>query len=1322
MHTLIHQRAWLARIGEKLTAEEVVGRMAALPTATAAAAAPPLTAVTVVAGIEVAATSITNEPALRRTWRERHGGGATPLLLLTNDPHRSGSVRALGILDPNGPLRSVEASSLAEVLERASSKPRLEAVRELAAELERLDQTGVPGLKLKDMLTIHTLDRRLRRDTARWALATEASAGIGRDADWRTILSRLGYSLDRLPQRGYLARFEGRPVAVIHPFDDPAKFARLDNENRPPEGVLINDCLQHGAGFGILASGGRLRLFEASPSAGSVVAQYLEVDSAVLQVDDRPFLGLFSPPFLANGEFERLRNEAHQFGIALRKRLDSRLRESVLPVLGRGLGRWARDSGRDLVDDSVREDLEHAALTFVFRALFLAYAEGGGHLPMDNRSYRQASLTALVEEASDTSDRLSHRSTSLWDRFALLVNAMRDGNPAWGVPAYNGALFGKNGFAGAATLEAAKIADPDIAEILLGLGRDPDSPSGVDYSTLEIGHLGHIYEGLLSLNLSLAHDPMQYDPRSDRYVVSSDPGTAAIEAGDLVWLTHEGGRKSGGVYYTPSTLVRHLIRHTVIPAFNRHLAEVRQLAQTDPGTAADKLFDFAVLDPACGSAHFLVAVVNELADLTTRFLAESPLPKLRSKLDRLRAGSSPGVVVDDVALIRRMVMKRCVFGVDLSPMGAEVAKISLWLASFVPGLTLAYLDRNVIVGNSLIGVARPETLRPPGPADQAWFLEDALTEGLRAAAEALVRVGDSDDRNPDEIEQSRRADAEAHEATAGLERLFNLWTADSFGLKQGKQEVELHGPEILEGRTNGLIAEAGKLAHEHRFLHWPLVFPGVFVRKRPGFDAVVGNPPWEEVTVEELAFYALFAPGLRSLPQGERSRAIDQLLQQRPELKERHAAQMSRAKQQRAYYTKSSEYVSLAGDPDLYKFFCQRYATLIRQEGMLGVVLPRNAFAALGSESFRRWLFEGNTCRRLDFLLNSGKWAFDSEPRYTVALVAAERTEPATGHQVRVAATATSAQEWEKQAASEGLAWDDGVFGPGWRVPLLRDQSEAELWSKLRQGSRFPLGSSSRWKCFPVAEFHETKDKGFWENATSGWPLWKGESFDQYDPHGAGSRWCPDNELVRKVVNKPRPGSGSLLAESVSLADRRKTVLEEVGRARVAFRDVTRATDSRSVRACLVPPNVFLTNTGPYLAFVKGTDLERATCLGVMNSLPFDWQARRLVETHLNFFVLESLALPDLPDSDLQGIGRAAARLSCVGERYQDFAESTGVEFGALTEAEHLRLRIEIDCLVACGWALTEDDLNLLLTDFTTTAVTPDYRKALVERFRELAG
>lgn len=259
---------------------------------------------------------------------------------------------------------------------------------------------------------------------------------------------------------------------------------------------------------------------------------------------------------------------------------------------------------------------------------------------------------------------------------------------------------------------------------------------------------------------------------------------------------------------------------------------------------------------------------------------------------------------------------------------------------------------------------------------------------------------------------------------------------------------------------------------------------------------------------------------------------------------------------------------------------------------------------------------------------------------------------------------------------------------------------------------------------FPVRELDETNDKRMWtdkrdlEAPTA--PLWKGESFDQYDPHGAGERTCQVTPQLLKKVRKPRPGSGSLIAKDISLKVRRQAVVTELGRARVAFRDVARSTDSRTIRACLVPPGVFLTNKAPYLAFVNGSPRDQAACLGIMNSLPFDWQARRFIEINVNFFLLEGLYLPDLEDADFNAISHASARLSAVDDRFADFAAATGVEYGPVPPAERTRLRVEIDARVARAWNLTRADLDVAFRDFTEDAVTPAYRAMLVDRLEQL--
>lgn len=288
-------------------------------------------------------------------------------------------------------------------------------------------------------------------------------------------------------------------------------------------------------------------------------------------------------------------------------------------------------------------------------------------------------------------------------------------------------------------------------------------------------------------------------------------------------------------------------------------------------------------------------------------------------------------------------------------------------------------------------------------------------------------------------------------------------------------------------------------------------------------------------------------------------------------------------------------------------------------------------------------------------------------------------------------------------------------------TPTLRSPGEADLLAKLRIGSPFPLGTSGRWKCFPVGELHEKNDKHLWRNASTGLELWKGESFDQYQPHGAEARRCPTNEKVWKKVRKPRPGLKSILAASTPVKDRRQTVLAELDRARVAFRDVSRSDDRRTVRACLVPPEVLLTNKAPYLAFVDGDERTQAACIAILNSLPFDWQARRFVGRNLNFFILEALMVPDLNDKDLEEIARAAARLSAADERYADFAAATGVQWGPLSDQERQDLRVEIDARVAQAWDLTVDDLKTMFDDFNTDAVPQAHREALINRLLEIS-
>ncbi|HUY24743.1 MAG TPA: hypothetical protein VMV09_05500, partial [Candidatus Saccharimonadales bacterium] len=219
-----------------------------------------------------------------------------------------------------------------------------------------------------------------------------------------------------------------------------------------------------------------------------------------------------------------------------------------------------------------------------------------------------------------------------------------------------------------------------------------------------------------------------------------------------------------------------------------------------------------------------------------------------------------------------------------------------------------------------------------------------------------------------------------------------------------------------------------------------------------------------------------------------------------------------------------------------------------------------------------------------------------------------------------------------------------------------------------------------------------------------GWPVYSGDSFDLWKPdHRPPPFVLPPKEGLAELQRK-RQRSALWRRHFPLSALRDPKTLPQHG-ARILFRDVTRATDSRTVRACLVPPQVFAVNTAPSLVFPKGDATDFAFVLGVMASVPFDWCARRRVETHLNFFVLNSLPLPRPPREDprRRRVVELVGRLACPDERFADFARTLGVKHGALSAETKAEMIAELDATVALLYGCSAGDVRLMLEDFPTT-------------------
>lgn len=968
------------------------------------------------------------------------------------------------------------------------------------------------------------------------------------------------------------------------------------------------------------------------------------------------------------------------------------------------------------------------AMTFLFRLLFIAYAEDKDLLPYRfNQSYRKRSLKETARELVRRFPRGPQpgdfdQSDTRWQEIRLLSRAVEKGRREWGVPEYDGGLFSRdpNVSRAGALLEEVSLPDTVMGPVLWHL-LVIDSPEGwgpVDFRSLSVREFGTIYEGLLESELSVAEVDLATD-KEGPYRPCRAGETPVVKKNHIYLHDRSGARKATGTYFTKEFAVDHLLDKALEPALEAHLARLKALDETD---AAERFFDFRVADIAMGSGHFLVAAVDRIERAFSGYLSSGrPLPGVRKELERLRASAvaslgdlAEELEIEDTQLLRRLIARRCIYGVDLNPVAVDLARLSIWVHTFVPGLPLSLLDRNLVHGNSLVGIARVAEIEEKAKEDELPLFHVDVRQLVGEAMEPLERLKRLVDATPEDVKKARRAMEDARRAVEPARALCDIVTACR--MAREKLPVDLADWERVKTTSaeSKAYQKAEKALRELAPLHFPVAFLEVFLRDRGGFDVLLGNPPWQEATLEEHAFWARQEPGLRGLNQRDQEAVKERLRLARPDLVALYEKELAEADAMRRALLAGPFPGMGTGDPDLYKAFCWRFWQLAAQPGgWIGVVLPRSAWNAKGSTEFRVDAFQHARTVDLTMLVNNRQWVFpDVHPRYSIALVGIERDEP-QGKSVHLRGPFASLERFKSGAGrppaefsgAEVQAWTDTAS-----LPLLPTEESLEIFARLRSAPRLDLNDPRSWRARPYRELDASNDKDLMDLKSDKcprghWPVYKGESFDIWEPDtGRYYAWADPKVVVPHLQAKQK-----------SAARNRKSPFAEFDRKwlgspktlpcygpRIAFRDVSRATDSRTVRVALVPPRVFIANSAPYLLWPRGERGDEAFLLGILSSLALDWYARRFVETHVNFFVLNPFPIPrPAPGNTLrQRVIALAGRLAAPDDRFAEWAEAVGVECGPLEAAEKADHICELDAVVAHLYGLEEKQLAHIFETF----------------------
>jgi hypothetical protein len=784
------------------------------------------------------------------------------------------------------------------------------------------------------------------------------------------------------------------------------------------------------------------------------------------------------------------------------------------------------------------------SLTVLYRVLFLLFAEARGLVPLWHPIYRDRySLEAIVAVL------LAGRPyKGLWRAVHAISRLAHAGCTAGElrVTAFNGRLFAPSQ---AVAFDSTRISDAVMSQAVVALSSTPVGRPGtrskILYRDLDVEQLGAVYERVL-----------EYEP------TSTDAAPLA-RTRDI--------RKSSGSFYTPRAVTTFLVRQTLEP-----------LAR---GRTADEILSLRVLDPAMGSGAFLVA--------TCRYLASA----VEDALIREGRWHSHDITPSDRVALRREIASRCLFGVDVNPMAVQLARLSLWLATLAADKPLSFLDHHLVSGDSLVGATPADVSRQPGgPGSRkrqerlSLFEDTELSTALDHAAQVIARLSNEPDDSPDIVRRKERAlhglqsdDSALTKWKAVLDLWCGAWfwdddTTPGRGVFQDLVARLLDRPSTLQRHlSTTFLDRSATIAALRRFLHWTLTFPDVFAAMpgRPaGFDAIVGNPPWDMVRGDSGA---------------DETRAGRRV----------HAQHVTDFVRQSGIYR-----VEARAHLNLYQLFVERALQLVRPGGRIGFVLPSGIVSDAGAAPVRRYLFDHADVDQVT--------GFDNR----LAIFPVHRS-------VRfVLMTCTTGSITSSIRCRFGLTSADQLE-PGGKAPLVL--------------SRRLLGRLSGDDDLGVPELATEMDLAIVEavsastprlGATDGWSVTFGRELNASDDKGLFAPIAPDSSGRPVVEGKQlEPFRVDVTRSRLEVPPSASAQLRVPRRARLAYRDVASATNRLTLIAAIVPARAVTTHTLFCLRTPLALHSQRVLC-ALLNSYVANYLIRLRVNTHVTVSLVSRLPVP----------------------------------------------------------------------------------------------
>ncbi|MFC3727162.1 N-6 DNA methylase [Neoaquamicrobium sediminum] len=1112
--------------------------------------------------------------------------------------------------------------------------------------------------------------------------------------------------------------------------------------------VLLQDWLNANPDFlwGMVFAGDRVRLMR--DNASFTRPAYIEADLGAIFRDE--MFADFTATWLLihatrfGGEnapandcaLERWREAGLRAGTAARERLGESVEEALL-ALGQGFLDANPDFRAKLDENrlSVQGWFEQL-LRIVYRLIFLAVSEDRNLLHGPDASAISRDLYASAYGFGHMRERSARRSAhdhhlDAWEGAKIVFRGLERGEKLLGLPPL-GSLFARGQ---TPDLDEARLPNRAFLRAVFHLSWliEDGRRVRINWRDMATEELGSVYEGLLEL--------VPTREENGRRFCFSGGNEARGNA-----------RKISGSYYTPDNLVQTLLDNALDPV----------LARAEAEGGADAILKLSVIDPACGSGHFLLGAARRMA----------------TRVALLRDSEAP-----DYPAAMRDIARRCIYGVDRNPMAVELAKVAMWIEAVEPGKPLTFLDSHIRCGDSLVGVFDLSVLKDGIPDDAYKPLNgddrevvnhykaknrreqaerDRIESGFgfnrqRDLARDLVALADMPEDTLDQIAQKRSRFDElmSHGAAAWtVERACDLWTSAFFTLKimggqyagpdglprRGAETVATSGAvwQLLRGHEpfgplSGAVAD---LAAHYRFFHWPIAFADVM--GRGGFDVVLGNPPWETMSPDNKEFFASYDPQVRFMSPPDQRAAIDHLLEDASisDRWDEHCRDLYAA----VHFMKSSGRYRLfapgnlgKGDFNVYRMFVETALALTRPGQVAAQFVPEGLYNGANATAIRGEIFDQRRLEKLAGFENTkGIWFPSIDTRTKFCMYVAWRD--GRTEQFGAAFRVNTLEKLVDFSAGRVLSIPTDLvieFSPDARAVMeFAAQEDIDICRKMY--ARYPKfgeqidGVPQR---FYMREVDMGTDRGLFSEGSDGFPVFEGRMIDAYDYRAKGYSAGRGRSADWPDFPFGTPGKSIQPQWRVLPAKVPDKLIGRIDEYRIGFCDVASPTNSRSLIAALVPPNTICGDKVPTITF--GTEIDDLLLwLAIANSLAMDFVVRKKVSLKMSYTILDSLPFPrnakTLPVA--QELVKRVYQLCAVGDEMEELRQAAVQQQVVLSSVKveedpdrRAEIAAEIDVLVARDvYGLSKQEMLYILDPTNVLGAESDIETFKALRNREI--